>query len=112
MVKPASRAYSRYTHDALTHLGNLIRENRIARRLTTEELSERAGISRALLHRIETGNFGCAIGAVLEVAAIVGVPLFDADAGTMTLLRAHSQEMKPLLPKAVRLPQKDVKDDF
>lgn len=112
MAKPATRAYSRYTRDALAHLGNLVREGRIARRMTGGELAERAGISRALLHRIESGDFGCSIGAVLEVAAIVGIALFDADAGAMTLLHAHSHEKKALLPKRVRASNKGVKDDF
>ncbi|MGE4552770.1 MAG: helix-turn-helix transcriptional regulator, partial [Desulfovibrionaceae bacterium] len=94
------------------HLGNLIREGRMAARLTAEALAERAGISRALLHRMESGDPGCAVGAVLEVAAIVGVPLFDADADTMTILRSHSQEKRALLPKAVRTPAGDVQDDF
>ncbi|MGE4552534.1 MAG: helix-turn-helix transcriptional regulator, partial [Desulfovibrionaceae bacterium] len=60
VAKPARRAYSRYTRDALVHLGNLIREGRMAARLTAEALAERAGISRALLHRMESGDPGCA----------------------------------------------------
>ena len=38
---------------------------------------------RDLAHRIEKGDPGCAIGAVFEVAAIVGVRLFDADQSTL-----------------------------
>ena len=60
-------------------LGQLIRLARISHKLTSEELAERAGASRGLLHRIEKGDPGCAIGSVFEVAAIVGVRLFDAD---------------------------------
>lgn len=112
MTKPTRRAYSRYTQDALELLANLIHEGRIANRMTAQDLAERAGISRALLHRIEKGDPGCSVGVVLEVAALVGIPLFDGDRNTVRLLRDHSREMKALLPKMVRIARGDVKDDF
>jgi len=112
MPKPTVRPYSRYSRDALALLGNLIREGRTANNLTTKALSERAGISRALLQRIEKGNPGCAIGAVFEVSAIVGVSLFESDAKTLGLRLQHSLEKKALLPKAVRVSKMEVKDDF
>ena len=112
MVKLANRPHSRYAREALEHLGNLIREGRQAKRLTVKELAERAGISRYLLSRIEAGEPGCGIGAVLEVAAIVGVPLFDADPQTMTMLHEHSTQRKALLPRLVRTSLRGVKDDF
>lgn len=112
MVKLANRPHSRYAREALAHLGNLIREGRQAKRLTAKELAERAGISRALLSRIEAGEPGCGIGAVLEVAAIVGVPLFDADPHAMTMLQEHSTQHKALLPRLVRTSLRGVKDDF
>lgn len=112
MAKPANRPHSRYAREALAHLGNLIREGRQAKHLTAKELAERAGISRTLLARIEAGEPGCGIGAVLEVAAIVGIPLFDADPGTMTVLHEHSTQRKALLPKLVRTTLRGVKDDF
>jgi transcriptional regulator with XRE-family HTH domain len=112
MPKPASRAYSRYSLTALELLGQLIREGRLAGKLTAEALAVRAGISRALLQRIEKGDPGCAIGAVFEVAAIVGVPLFEADAKSLAVRLGHSTEKLALLPKAVRPSQQAVKDDF
>jgi len=42
---------SRYAAEALIYLGRLIREARIARKETAEQLAERAGISRGLLQR-------------------------------------------------------------
>ena len=73
MAKPATRAYSRYSREAAKMLGAAIRQNRIERHLTVAELAERADISRGLVQRIERGEMGCAIGAVFELAAIVGV---------------------------------------
>ncbi|MCS6068942.1 helix-turn-helix domain-containing protein [Klebsiella variicola subsp. variicola] len=59
----------------------MIRTARIERKLTVEELAERAGVSRGLVYRAEEGDMGCAIGAVFELATIVGVPLFYTGSG-------------------------------
>lgn len=72
MPKSIKRTYSRYSRDATALLGGLIREARKERRLTAQELADRAGISRGLLQRIEKGDLKCEIGAVFEVASIVG----------------------------------------
>jgi transcriptional regulator with XRE-family HTH domain len=76
MVKPKTQVTSRVTREALVLLGQQIKQGRLARKLTAEELSTRAGISRALLRRIERGDPGCSIGAAFEAAVIAGVPLF------------------------------------
>lgn len=104
---------SPYSRDALALLGQLIREGRVARRLSAAELSERAGISRQLLHRIERGDPRCAIGAVFEAATIVGVTLFEAEPARLAERRLEHGARLALLPKAVRhgAPQ-TVPDDF
>lgn len=112
MAKPTTRSYSRYSSDAVKLLGQAIRLARIERKLTLEELAERAGLSRGLVQRIERGDMGCAIGAVFEAAAIVGVRLFDADQSTMTALITSNKQILTLLPQSVRNPTKAVKDDF
>ncbi len=80
--------------------------------MTAADLAVRAAISRSLLQRIERGDPGCSIGAVFEVAAICGVPLFEADQCVMALQVDRQHEKMALLPKAVRVRQKEVKDDF
>ncbi len=50
--------------------------------------------------------------AVFEAAAILGVPLLDADAGTMAMLIRESQGKKALLPRRVRTSKAGLKDDF
>jgi transcriptional regulator with XRE-family HTH domain len=112
MVKPVSRSFSRYSLDALALLGQLVREARLARAMTTTDLASRAGISRALLQRIERGDPGCSIGVVFEVAALSGVPLFDQEQRQLTAHLAMHREKMALLPKAVRTRAKGVKDDF
>ena len=112
MVKHEIRAYSSYSRDALHLLAQMIRRARIERKLTTQELADRAGISRGLVRRIERGEPGCAIGAVFETAAIVGVRLFDADQPTIAAhLSAYSATLA-LMPKTVRPSGGKVKDDF
>jgi transcriptional regulator with XRE-family HTH domain len=106
------RPYSRYSREAAVLLGQLIRLARISRKLTHEQLAERAGVSRGLVHRIEKGDPGCAIGAVFEVAAIVGVRLFDADQSTLAAGIAGNTATLALLPQAVRTSTKPVRDDF
>lgn len=111
MAKPVARPCSQYSLDALLLLGQLVREARLARALTTTDLAARAGISRSLLQRIERGDPGCSIGAVFEVAAICGVPLFESDARLLSQQLGRQMEKMALLPKAIRT-SPGVNDDF
>jgi transcriptional regulator with XRE-family HTH domain len=112
MSKPTPRSYSQYGREAVELLGHLIRNARVDRQMTVAEVAERAGVSRGLVNRIETGDMGCSIGATFEVAAIVGVRLFDAEPTTLTLHLGMARDRLTLLPKAVRQSPKAVKDDF
>lgn len=112
MPKSITRTYSRYSRDASVLLGGLIRAARKERRLTAQELAERAGVSRGLLQRIEKGDLKCEIGAVFEVATIVGIKLFDADESTLTKHLRQTEEKLTLLPKSIRKKTKVVRDDF
>jgi hypothetical protein len=93
-------------------LGHLIRKARIEHKLKAVDVTDRAGISRGLLRRIETGDPGCAIGTVFEVATIVGVRLFDADHAALSKAVEASREIMTLLPKSVRNPRVEADDDF
>lgn len=106
------RSYSRITHQALAMLGKLIRIGRAERGLTAQELADRAGISRTTLSRIEKGAPGPEIGIAFEVAAIVGVRLFDDGARTLQMNNHSLDEKLTLLPKSVRHSMKEVDDDF
>jgi transcriptional regulator with XRE-family HTH domain len=112
MAKPAQRSYSRYAREAAALLGLMVRNARIDRDLTVAEVAERAGVSRGLIHRIEKGDMGCSIGAVFEVAAIVGLRLFEADSTTLNRHLSMARDKLTLLPKAVRTGTRKVKDDF
>lgn len=111
MAKVSNRVRSRYTDEALLLLGGMIRVARTERKWSAQELAERAAISRPMLSRIEEGNPACSIGAVFEVAAILGIKLFDVDKPALTEMRHQIEQKLVLLPKAVRKTGK-VKDDF
>jgi hypothetical protein len=64
------------------------------------------------LHRIESGDPACAIGAAFEVAAVVGLRLFDVEQSTLGHALNTNREVMRLLPRSVRRPQSEVDDDF
>jgi transcriptional regulator with XRE-family HTH domain len=112
MSKVSARTYSRYSLEAITLLGSLIRAARKERKMTAQEIADRAGISRGLLQRIEKGDPKCELGATFEVATIVGVKLFDAEATTLTKHIRQTEDKLALLPKSVRKKAKVADDDF
>ena len=112
MPKSITRVCSRYGRDATALLGELIRAARKERKLTAQEVADRAGISRGLLQRIEKGDLKCGIGAVFEVATIVGVKLFDADETTLTKHLIQTKDKLALLPKSIRRKPTLARDDF
>ena len=112
MAKLANRGHSRYAREAAELLGLMIRTARIERDLTVADVAERAGISRGLVHRIEKGEMGSSIGAAFEVAAIVGLHLFEAKPKTLTRHLSMGRDKLTLLPQSVRTGATKVKDDF
>jgi len=113
MAKRTMKTHSRQAIQAMNLLGRLIKVRRLELKITAEDLAARAGISRALLYRIEGGDLACSIGAVFEVAAIVGVPLFDDESGhtLASHVQRYDRELM-LLPRAVRASHSPVFDDF
>lgn len=112
MVKPENRGLSRYAREAVELLGMEIRNARIEQKLTIAELAERAGVSRGLVQRAERGDSGCSVGAVFELAAIVGLRLFDPDPATLPRYLSVARDKMMLLPKSARRQKAKVFDDF
>ncbi len=112
MAKPFSRAYSSYATEACKLLGSLIREARITQNMTVTELAERAGVSRGLVTRAESGDMGCSIGVVFEIAAILKISLFDLEPDALSRYLNVKQGKLHLLPKTVRKSNTSLKDDF
>ena len=107
-----ARTYSRYALEAVLLLGKQIKLARKQRKWSEHELADRAGIARATLQKIEKGDAGCAIGLVFEVAALVGLKLFEADETTLMERHAHTDDRLALLPKAIHKSKRAIVDDF
>jgi len=107
------RIHSRYTKDAASLLGKHIQLGRKQRRLTEMDLADRAGISRATLQKIEKGNPKCELGLYFELAALVGVPLFQVETDSNFTLELDRINNKiALLPKTIHKKKKEVDDAF
>jgi transcriptional regulator with XRE-family HTH domain len=106
------RTYSKYAQEAALLLGEQIKLGRKQRKWTEANLSERAGISRTTLQKIENGEMSCAIGLVFEVAALVGVKLFEPDGLPLSKHIEHTQDKIALLPQRIKTKMRDIQDDF
>lgn len=106
------RVYSNHSLHAMKLLGKMIRQARIDRKMTAEDLAERASISRTTLSKIEKGDMRVEVGIVFEVAFIVGVQLFGNDAQSMQKSINQIDDRLALIPKYARKPVKVLHDDF
>jgi len=105
------RTYSRETERAIAYLAAQIRIARKERRFTEAEMAKRVGISRSTLQAIEAGNPKAEIGLVLELAVLLGVPVFGEE-GVSSRELGRLRDTLALLPKSIRTIRKDVDDDF
>ena len=111
-IMKKNRSYSRYATSAATLLGKEIQYARKKKKWSEKILSERIGISRTTLQKIESGEMTVAIGLVFEAATIVGIPLFVEESPSISKSIRDTNEKLTLLPKRIHTKQKQVKDDF
>ncbi|MEA3502178.1 MAG: helix-turn-helix domain-containing protein [Actinomycetota bacterium] len=107
-----AHTYSRHTREAAQLLGLEIARARRMHHWTAASLSERAGISRMTLHKIENGDPTVGLGIAFEVATLVGVPLFGVAGEELASLTDRSADRLALLPARIREPEHEVHDDF
>lgn len=101
------------TRDAVTVLGQIVASERRTQRRTAADLAERAGISRDTLYRVEHGDPSVAVGTVLELLVILGVPLFGEDAAGLAREAVAGRRLLTLLPERVRhAAEAEPDDDF
>ncbi|WP_246490601.1 helix-turn-helix domain-containing protein [Brevibacterium oceani] len=86
----------------LGEIGTSVRQWRLMQSLKAEEVAERAGISRSTLQKIERGEPGVSVGAVLSVMQALGqldhiVDAFDPLSTDIGRLRSTEK-----LPSRVR----------
>lgn len=65
-----------------TQFGERLKLARLRRRLSATLVAERSGISRATLHKIESGDPNVAMGSYFQVLRVLGL---DADFGLLAL---------------------------
>lgn len=107
------RPHSPYAAEAARLLGARIRLARRERRWSQDELAARAGITARTLSKIERGDLSVGLGAAFEAAALVGVPLFDADRSRLSTELDRAAARSALLPRPSRArSDTDVHDDF
>ncbi len=75
-------------------------------------LCERAGVSREFLRRLENGDPSCNIGSVFEIAAILGLPLFQSDYNDLTFKAKITEDKLALLPNRARIKKIKIDNDF
>jgi transcriptional regulator with XRE-family HTH domain len=107
-----ARTYSPYAVDAARLLGAQVASARRERRWTRAELAERAGISPTTLSKVERGELTVSLGVTFDVAALVGVPLFNEDRSRLSGDLDRTRDRLALLPQRVRKPSRSPNNDF
>lgn len=102
--------YAPVTIEASQLLGSRVRQARIERRWTVEELAERVGVSPVTIRKVEKGDPTVALGTAFEAATLVGVVLFHQDPLQRRNEAEYVAARLAVLPAAVRKGQ--VNDDF
>jgi transcriptional regulator with XRE-family HTH domain len=115
IAMPRTTAHSRHEPEnklQAAALGSRIRAARHRRRLRLEDLAEKAGISRTTVEAVERGALTTSLGAYLAVLAALGLSReldIVADPG----LDRDGLSLEFSIPeKRVRLPRKDLDNDF
>jgi transcriptional regulator with XRE-family HTH domain len=110
MTREGTRVHSAATKEVAQLLGQQVRQGRLKRRWSVEDLAARAGVSQVTMRKVERGDLSVALGTALEAASIVGVPLYEGDE-RRTLERRRLDEALSLLPASARR-RRHVDDDF
>lgn len=96
----------------LDTLAMTIRQGRIERGWTQQDLAERIGASVNTVAAIEKGSPAASIGLVMNAASLTGVPLFGAErADDLRTANQAAQTMLSLLPKRAHRPTIEVNPD-
>ena len=96
------RVFSETARDVAALLGAQVRQGRIERGWTVVGLAERAGVNKNTVVKVEHGDPTVALGIALDVAVLVGVPLFFGDRARLGSERRRAQEHVTLLAQRVR----------
>jgi transcriptional regulator with XRE-family HTH domain len=109
---PTRPSLSIASKQVLRVLGDSLRAARLDRRLTQSALAERLGISRYTVMAMERGDPSVSIGAVVEAAAILGIPLVADDPRELAREAQTTRTLLRLLPARARRTPVKLDDDF
>jgi transcriptional regulator with XRE-family HTH domain len=113
MARSQRRPYSPYAAEAAQLLGAQVRLARRERRWSQDELASRIGVTARTVYKIERGDMSVGLGAALEAAALLGVPLFHADRSRLTADLDRTEARAALIARPSRKRQDEgLKDDF
>ena len=112
MPMARTRTYSQATLQAVKLLGRQIKLARKQRGWPETGLAERAGIARSTVQRIEKGDESVTVGLYFEVAALVGIRLFNTDQDELRRNLKDTDERIALLPAHTHPRKRTVDDDF
>lgn len=103
-----------HVQNALSVWGQLIRRGRLDRAWTAKDLAARANVSEQTVLSAEAGNRGTSVGTMMDLADLVGIPIFGIeDRSEIAIRRQRGEEMLALLPSRVRRPTGgSIDDDF
>src|SRR5690554_8134193 len=104
MPRKKVRNYSLYTKEACRLLGILIRNARKEKRMTIEELAERASTSPNFVRRVEKGGLTVEIGLALDLALFVEFPLFRPEITDTPTLKHLNYRISEAFQKEALLP--------
>lgn len=102
------RTYCGQTKAAVNCLAVEIKIRRKQKGWTEQELADRAGVSRTTVQKVESGDMGCAIGLVFELATLVGLLLLEEAQNNSR----SSEQILSLLPKRIRSQDRTIDDNF
>jgi len=93
-------------------LGQMIKSSRKESKMSETNLSERVGIARATLQKVEKGDASVSIGTYIEAAVILGIPLMGGNKENINNMTKLLGYMNTLLPDNIRGKRIEVDDDF
>lgn len=99
--------------DAARALGAQVTAARRKRRWSAARLAKQAGVSEPTLRKVERGDPSVSLGTALDVAVLVGVPLFAATPAEVKLLAESLTDRAALLgQRVVPISDDGLDDDF
>jgi transcriptional regulator with XRE-family HTH domain len=89
----------------LAELGENLKLARLRRRLSADQVAERAGISRSTLHQMEMGAAGTSLGKLLQVLVVLGLESDIKQLASDDLLGRKLEDAR-LIEKRQRAPKR------